>query len=178
LHKADFCLGQAVVSAEVSVATPNHFGFTRTVDNVRVQRCKKTMMSTIFAMAVAALIFWAIPGTSEAAPIAPLAGVTVDDHSNLDAGVVGSSVLARPLGPPALPTGMAAISLLSRPGRPLRASRLNQLWPMSVDQKPILVRDWQATRAQRPVVPRFSICHYPHPPLPGSSGRHRTGMGG
>ena len=95
-----------------------------------------------------------------------------------DAGVVGSSVLARPLGPPASPTGMAAISLLSRPGRPLRAPRLNQLWPMSVDQKPILVRDWQATRAQWPVVPRFSICHYPHPPLPGSSGRHRTGMGG
>jgi hypothetical protein len=31
-----------------------------------------------------------------------------------DAGVVGSSVLARPLGPPALPTGMVVISLLSR----------------------------------------------------------------
>ena len=41
------------------------------------------MTRTIFAMAVAALVFWAIPGTSEAAPIAPLAGVTGDDHSNL-----------------------------------------------------------------------------------------------
>jgi hypothetical protein len=41
------------------------------------------MTRTIFAMAVAALIFGAIPKTSQAAPIAPLTGVTVDHSSNL-----------------------------------------------------------------------------------------------
>jgi hypothetical protein len=45
-----------------------------------------------------------------------------------DAGVVGPSVLARPLGPPALPTSMVVISLLSRPGRPLRAPATEPAW--------------------------------------------------
>jgi hypothetical protein len=40
------------------------------------------MTRTIFAIAITALILGAIPGTSRAAPIAPLTGVTVD-HSNL-----------------------------------------------------------------------------------------------
>jgi hypothetical protein len=40
------------------------------------------MTRTIFAMAIAALILAAIPKASQAAPIAPLAGVTTD-HSNL-----------------------------------------------------------------------------------------------
>ncbi len=40
------------------------------------------MKRTIFAVAVAVLIFGAIPMTSQAAPIAPLSGVTID-HGNL-----------------------------------------------------------------------------------------------
>ena len=34
------------------------------------------MIRTVFAMAVAALVFAAVSGTSQAAPIAPLTGVT------------------------------------------------------------------------------------------------------
>jgi hypothetical protein len=40
------------------------------------------MTRTFFGMAVAALVFGAIPGNSRAGPIAPLAGITVD-HGNL-----------------------------------------------------------------------------------------------
>jgi hypothetical protein len=41
------------------------------------------MTKTIFAMAVAGLIFVAVSGTSQAAPIAPLAGVTSNDASHV-----------------------------------------------------------------------------------------------
>jgi hypothetical protein len=41
------------------------------------------MTRTIFAMAVAGLIFAAVPGTSQAAPIAPIAGVTATDTGHL-----------------------------------------------------------------------------------------------
>jgi hypothetical protein len=39
------------------------------------------MTRTVFAMMVAALLTLAISWTSQAAPIAPLAGVTAADHS-------------------------------------------------------------------------------------------------
>jgi hypothetical protein len=41
------------------------------------------MLRTMFAMAVAGLVLAAVSGTSQAAPIAPLAGVTAPDSGNL-----------------------------------------------------------------------------------------------
>jgi hypothetical protein len=42
------------------------------------------MFQTIFALAVAGLILAAVPGTSQAAPVAPLTTeVTVQHHSNM-----------------------------------------------------------------------------------------------
>ena len=41
------------------------------------------MIRTVFAMAVAALVFVAVSGTSQAAPIAPLSTGISSDHGNL-----------------------------------------------------------------------------------------------
>jgi ABC-type glycerol-3-phosphate transport system substrate-binding protein len=41
------------------------------------------MIRTVFAMAVAALVFAAVAGTSQAAPIAPLSGATSTDAGNV-----------------------------------------------------------------------------------------------
>jgi ABC-type glycerol-3-phosphate transport system substrate-binding protein len=41
------------------------------------------MTRTVFAMAVAALLFAAVSGTSQAAPIAPLTGVTSGDTGSV-----------------------------------------------------------------------------------------------
>jgi hypothetical protein len=41
------------------------------------------MIRTVFAMAVAALVFAAVSGTSQAAPIAPLAGITSSDTGSV-----------------------------------------------------------------------------------------------
>jgi len=42
------------------------------------------MLRTVFAMAVVAMCFAAVPGTSQASPIAPLPpGVTATDHGNV-----------------------------------------------------------------------------------------------
>jgi hypothetical protein len=42
------------------------------------------MLRTVFAMAVVALCLAAVPGTSQASPIAPLpAGITATDHGSV-----------------------------------------------------------------------------------------------
>jgi hypothetical protein len=41
------------------------------------------MIRTVFALAVAALVFAAVSGTSQAAPIAPLAGITSSDTGSV-----------------------------------------------------------------------------------------------
>lgn len=41
------------------------------------------MIRTVFAMAVAGLVFAAVSGTSQAAPIAPLTGVTSIDSGSV-----------------------------------------------------------------------------------------------
>jgi len=41
------------------------------------------MIRTVFAMAVAGLLFAAVSGTSQAAPIAPLSGVTSPDNGQV-----------------------------------------------------------------------------------------------
>jgi hypothetical protein len=41
------------------------------------------MLRTMIALAVAGLVFTAVSGTSQAAPIAPLTGVTAPDSGNL-----------------------------------------------------------------------------------------------
>ncbi|MGC1780860.1 MAG: hypothetical protein WBB34_23230 [Xanthobacteraceae bacterium] len=41
------------------------------------------MLRTVFAMAVAAVCFAAVPGTSQAAPIAPLSATTASGQGNL-----------------------------------------------------------------------------------------------
>ncbi len=62
------------------------------------------MIRTVFAMAAAALLFAAVSGTSQAAPIAPLTGVTASRRRPRDAGVLASPspLLARTLGPRAI----------------------------------------------------------------------------
>src|SRR5580692_9007659 len=44
---------------------------------------ERTTMKTVFAMAVAALVFAAVSGTSQAAPIAPLQGATSADNGTV-----------------------------------------------------------------------------------------------
>jgi D-alanyl-lipoteichoic acid acyltransferase DltB (MBOAT superfamily) len=41
------------------------------------------MIRTVFAMAVAALLFTALSGTSQAAPIAPMSGITSPDNGQV-----------------------------------------------------------------------------------------------
>lgn len=61
------------------------------------------MLRTMFAMTVAGLLFAAVSGTSQAAPIAPLpSGVTQDFRRPHPSVVPASSLLDRPLGPSAL----------------------------------------------------------------------------
>jgi hypothetical protein len=63
------------------------------------------MRRTVFAIAVAGLIFAAVSGTAQAAPGTPLpSGVTAE--LNFD-GCVVASLLARPLGALALPPLLA-----------------------------------------------------------------------
>ena len=68
------------------------------------------MIRTVFAMAVAALVFAAVSGTSQAAPIAPLPGVTSADNGTCDAGamVAPSALLAWAVWPSALRLVMSA----------------------------------------------------------------------
>jgi hypothetical protein len=44
---------------------------------------RTTMIRTVFAMAAAALVFAAVSGTSQAAPMAPLTGVTAGDTGHV-----------------------------------------------------------------------------------------------
>jgi hypothetical protein len=50
---------------------------------VRAKRRERQMVKTVFAMAVAALVFAAVSGTSQAAPIAPLPGATSADSGSV-----------------------------------------------------------------------------------------------
>ncbi len=72
------------------------------------------MMRTFSAMAIAGLVLVAVAGISQAAPIAPLPTGVMADHSNVMQVRWHRPLLARSLGPLALPEGVVVGIFLLR----------------------------------------------------------------